>query len=72
MSYQSSIGNRRFLRYLAIALRSGGLLLGNALFRLTDLLRPIGQFPSLNKPAGLNHQAEEVIVVDIHEDGINL
>lgn len=55
---------------LAIGLRS--LFLCHDLASFPDLFRTIGQLPSLNEAAGLDHQAEEVIVVDIHEDGIAL
>ena len=55
---------------LAIGLCS--LFLSHDLASFPDLFRTIGQLPGLNEAAGLDHQAEEVIVVDIHEDHVAL
>ena len=57
---------------ITLAIRLSSLFLCNNLASFPDLFRAIGQLPSLYKAAGLDHQAEEVIVVDIHEDHVAL
>lgn len=57
---------------ITLAIRLSSLFLSHDLASFPDLFRTIGQLPGLNEAAGLDHQAEEVIVVDIHEDHVAL